>query len=184
VNGHKAKSAVAQLGAKFCAANPDVRVEFLSGELESLLRDIADRRLDAAFVPARSEQEATSGASGSTLCRFLTPQMGCALFCPRRAARTCSGCLKKCCCRTQSFALGAAVKFRPGIKFGLRSANAPGSEVFDELPRRRVAARDFRFYFFPPLRPFPPSSKRTISRSSSMVIVTAVTRPTIETSSG
>jgi hypothetical protein len=37
-------------------------------------------------------------------------------------------------------------------------------------------------YFFP--FPFPPSSNLTTNRSSSMLIVIAVTRPTTETSSG
>jgi transcriptional regulator with XRE-family HTH domain len=41
-----------------------------------------------------------------------------------------------------------------------------------------------RVYFFGPLRPLPPSSSDTTNRSSSMLIVTAVTRPTTETSSG
>jgi DNA-binding transcriptional LysR family regulator len=59
VNGDKGTSLVTQLGTKFCAANPDVRLAFFSGESESFLRDIADRRLDAAFLPARSQQEAT-----------------------------------------------------------------------------------------------------------------------------
>ena len=39
-------------------------------------------------------------------------------------------------------------------------------------------------YFFGPLRPFPLSSSGKTNRSSSMLIVIAVTRPTTETSSG
>jgi len=59
VSGDEGTSLVTRLGTKFGAANPDVGLAFLSGEPESFLRDIADRRLDAAFLPANSEQLAT-----------------------------------------------------------------------------------------------------------------------------
>jgi DNA-binding transcriptional LysR family regulator len=125
VTGHKVTNAVMQLGTKFCAANPDVRVTFLSGEPESCLRDIADRRLDAAFLPASSEQQATKRGFVVHPLPVSFPDGLCFGY-RRRAARTRCGCLKKWCFRGWCVALGATVKLHAGIPDALRSAGAPG----------------------------------------------------------
>jgi hypothetical protein len=75
---------------------------------------------------------------------------------------------------------GVPPKRKPGIHLGLFACAFPGQNMQKFLDG---GAKRF-FYFFGPLQPFVPSSSGGTNRSSSMLMVTAVTRPTTETSFG
>jgi len=74
-------------------------------------------------------------------------------------------------------------RFSRGVFNGMRNkCYLPRPSKWLRLSRSQFARSSF--YFVDPLRPFSPSWSGSTNRSSSMLIVTAVTRPTTETSSG
>lgn len=68
-NGTAGLRRVPALTAKFCERHPLVRVEIVSDQPEKLLRDLADRKIDAVFLSADPLSDGVKG--GAVLARLL-----------------------------------------------------------------------------------------------------------------
>lgn len=74
---------VPALSTKFCERHPLVRVEIVSDQPEKLLRDLADRKIDAVFLSADPLSDSLKGGAVLARLRIFKPEESLWLAVPR-----------------------------------------------------------------------------------------------------